>query len=279
MSEKRTPERGTSNATSSDFLRFELRHARQRAELTQEEQGRRMGYSSSLVAAVEAGTRRPPHGYLPKADEALGTGGLLARLAEQLQAAANLPPLWVQDWVVHEQAARMLRWFELALVPGLLQVEGYARAIFGVNPRVSAEQREARVARRLARQGVLTSDDPPYLWVVLDDNVLRRGVGGRKVMHDQVLHLANLATNAPRVKIQIVPPGIEEYPGLEGPLVIATSSHGDDVAFLDNRRKGEFTDHPDDLLAARNDWESIVGEALTPAQSIEHLLGAAETWT
>ncbi len=95
----------------------------------------------------------------------------------------------------YEAEATTLRLFEHTLVPGLFQTEGYARATLAAHPHTSADVVEERVAARLARQQVLTREDPPapLLWVLLDEGVLRREVGGAKMMHDQVAHLAEAA--------------------------------------------------------------------------------------
>lgn len=84
----------------------------------------------------------------------------------------------------------MLRWYEPLVVPGLLQTEEYVRAIFIAHLSGDADDLEERVAARLARQ---TVQERAKLWCVLDEGVLRRGVGGSKVMRAQLEQLAALA--------------------------------------------------------------------------------------
>jgi Domain of unknown function (DUF5753) len=74
-------------------------------------------------------------------------------------------------------------------VPGLLQTGDYARAIFRTRFRITAGQIDEQVAARLKRQEILAREDPPALWVILDEWVLRRPVGGRHVMQEQVSRL------------------------------------------------------------------------------------------
>ena len=101
----------------------ELRRARAAAGLTQDQLAERVGYSPSLVAHVETGSRAPSLDFARRGDEALGTGGLLARLQPFVRSEAY--PAWFRDWVEIEREAVSLRWFEPLLIPGLLQTEEY----------------------------------------------------------------------------------------------------------------------------------------------------------
>ncbi|GAB2944006.1 helix-turn-helix transcriptional regulator [Micromonospora polyrhachis] len=263
--------------TNVDFLLAELRRARKHAGLSQEEQGRRMGYSASMVAMVETGGRRLPPDYLPLVDKALDTGGLFVRLGEQLRVDET--PQWRRQRDALEREASSLRWFEHAYVPGLLQTEDYARAVFSRGGIFSADEVERRVADRLARQDVLIQPNPPQLVAVIDEGVLHRPVGGRKVIQHQLLHLAQLGTQRPRLRIHVVPRSVGEYAGLDGPFILATLPSGDEVAYLDNYLEGQVTDRPADLTCLRDAWESTLGEALTPHQSVQLIREVAETWT
>ncbi|GAB3151377.1 helix-turn-helix transcriptional regulator [Micromonospora sonneratiae] len=262
--------------TSIEFLLAELRFARKRAGLTQEEQGRRMGYSPSLVAMVETGGRKPPQDYLPLVDRVLDTGGLFVRLEKQLRIDER--PEWLRRRDALEREAKVLRWYEFAYVPGLLQTEDYARAVFSRGALFSTDEVERRVADRLARQEVLNRPDPPQLVAIMDEGVLHRPVGGRKVIHHQLLHLATLATERSRVRIHVVPKGVGEYAGLDGPFILATMSDGDEVAYLDNCLEGQVVERAADVASLRNAWESTLGEALTPSLSVQLIRKVAETW-
>jgi len=105
-----------------------------------------------------------------------------------------------------------LRLFEHTLIPGLLQTEACARAVLETHPNTSAEVIEERVAARMARQVILDRDEPPppMLWVLLDENVLTREIGGPLVMHDQLVHLADMARR-PTVTVQVIP-GMGAHP-------------------------------------------------------------------
>lgn len=86
-----------------------------------------------------------------------------------------------------------MRTFELVNVPGLLQTEEYARAMLSTQVMATADKVEEMVAARLARQAILGRDRPPMFRIILDEGVLRRPVGGPKVMHEQLQHLAGVS--------------------------------------------------------------------------------------
>lgn len=112
-----------------------------------------------------------------------------------------------------------LRDFQNQLVHGLLQTSDYTRAIaMSINPgRFGPAELERRVAGRMARQQILSKDDPPQLHFILDETILQRLVGDRIVMHDQMRKLLR-AAEKPNVTIQVLPRDVGGSPGLEGPF-------------------------------------------------------------
>lgn len=134
--------------TAGEILLDELRHARTSRRHSQEEFGKIINYSGTHVSAVETGARHPTSSYVAAIDSALKTSGIYLRLLERL-SDLNGEPLWLQAWITFEQQARALRWYEVAWVPGMLQVEAYARAIFGRDGSLDAAEvveRPAEVA-------------------------------------------------------------------------------------------------------------------------------------
>jgi hypothetical protein len=95
----------------------------------------------------------------------------------------------------YEVQAVSLRLFEHTLIPGLLQTEDYARAVLSTHPGTNPEEVDERLAARMSRQSILARDDPPppVLWVLLDEQVLHRDPGDREIMHDQLVHLGDMA--------------------------------------------------------------------------------------
>src|SRR5579875_3753492 len=159
----------------------ELRAAREAVGLSREDLAARLNYSASLVGMVEGCRRVPQADFAARCDAALGTPGTFARMQKRLRTLAFAESF--RPFAEHEAAARALRNFEPSLVPGLLQTPEYARAVLATRPNTSEEEVDDLVAARLGRQAVLGREDPPLLWVVVDEAVLHREVGDRKVMH------------------------------------------------------------------------------------------------
>jgi transcriptional regulator with XRE-family HTH domain len=125
-------------------------------------------------------------------------------------------PSWFRAAVGLEESASLIRAYEPQVVPGLLQTEGYIRAITAASfPAATEEFTERAVALRLARQQLLTRPEPPQYWVVLDETVLRRPIGGHKVMRAQLEHLIK-AAGQPNVTIQVIPFAVGWHPALYG---------------------------------------------------------------
>src|ERR1700733_10424239 len=111
---------------------------------------------------------------------ALPAGGALARLREEIGDSLGYQayPSWFQEWTLIEREAKRLRGFEPTLVPGLLETADYARVIFGTRSGVTSEEIDEQATARLKRQEILDRDQPPELWVIIDESVLSRPVGG-----------------------------------------------------------------------------------------------------
>ncbi|MEN3613332.1 helix-turn-helix transcriptional regulator [Plantactinospora sp. ZYX-F-223] len=263
--------------TTLGLFAGELRRFRGIAGLSQDGLAQRINFSSALIAKIELCQRRPTREFAKRCDNVLETGGLL----ERIQAVIGVGPVmpWFRHWVVVEQEATGIRCFQLSVIPGLLQTEGYARALLASGGLLTADQVEQQVAARLARQEILTRPDPPLFTAVIDERVLHQPVGGAEVMRDQLRHIVKLCAEQPRVRIQIVPTSAGAYAGLNGPFVIATLPDGDDVVvYLDDQLQGRFIERAEDVKAIQKLWDSIRSEALSHQQSIEMIREVAESW-
>jgi transcriptional regulator with XRE-family HTH domain len=221
----------------------ELRHARARHGLSQDQLADKIAYSASLVGMVESCRGMPSLDFAQRCDEALATGGVLARLHPLVAGEAY--PAWFRPFVELERVATSLRAWEPLLIPGLMQTEDYARAILRASrPRDADPAIDQLVTARLARQGILARDNPPDLWVIIDEGVLRRPVGEPGVMAAQLDRLLT-ASRAPWVTVQVMPASAGAHPGLLGPFVIAGFADAADVAYLDSVLTAQGTDQAD----------------------------------
>jgi transcriptional regulator with XRE-family HTH domain len=262
---------------ATEYVLEELRLFRTSRKLSQEEFGRTIGYSGSHVSSVETGQRPPTDEYMRQIDQAFETGGTFERMLSKL-SKLDSDPAWLREWIQLECGARLLRWYEPAYVPGLLQTEAYARATMtGVH--LTPEKIEQRVHSRLDRQALLTAENPPQFVFVIDEMVLRRPMRGRPgVMAQQLEHLVTCA-ELPHVQILVVPREVGVYAGLQGGFILATLPDQLVVAHLDHQVRAQIADGAEDLSTLQGTWESIRSEALPRTQSVELIREAAKEWT
>jgi transcriptional regulator with XRE-family HTH domain len=261
MGSRRDPDR-SALAVFAD----ELRAQRDLAGLSRDELAGRLNYSASLVSMIESGHRSPSRDFAGRCDEAFGTPGTFARLEKRLR---DVPfSSGFRPFQPYESEAASLRLFEHTLVPGLLQTEAYARAVLETHPNTAREVVEERVAARVARQVILDREEPapPMLWVLLDENVLTREVGGPKVMHDQLVHLAE-AARRPNVTVQVIP-GVGAHPGLLGAFAIAEVTGLPAIVYLETAHEGQTLEDPDVGARMSVRFDALRTEALTGRASL-----------
>jgi hypothetical protein len=194
--------------------------------------------------------------------------GLFVQLAEIARKSNGPIPGWFADWLSAEREAVSLRLFEHTLIPGLLQTEAYARAVLETHPNTSSDLAEQRVVARIARQEVLTRDDPPapMVWALLDENVLLREVGSAKVMHDQLVHLTE-AARQPNVTVQVIPSNVV-HPGMLGAFAIAEKGDMSVIVYLETALEGQSIEDPEVCLRMSVLFDALRTEALTGRASL-----------
>jgi transcriptional regulator with XRE-family HTH domain len=255
----------------------ELKLARAGVRRSQEQLADEIGYSASLVAKIETCRGVPTLDFARRCDEALGTGGTLARIHKFLGKAPF--PSWFRPFVDYEAAAKSLRLFEHVLVPGLLQTEQYARAVLATRPNTTEEETDQLVSARLERQAILASGDPPLLWVVLDEGVLHREVGDGTVMKGQLLHLAEMARR-PNVTVEVVPYSAGAHGGLLGAFVIAEFDDAPAIVYLETAAGGQIAEEPSMVAQVKLSFDTLRSEGLPRGASRDLIMKVAEEkWT
>jgi transcriptional regulator with XRE-family HTH domain len=258
-----------------------LRYHREQAGLSRADLARQVSKSVSLIQAIELGQRAATPEVTTDLERALAADGALTRLREEIGDGLGYQPYpsWFQDWVASEREAKKLRWFEPMLIPGLLQTEAYARAIFRARFGMTAEEIDESVAARLKRQEILAQKDAPTLWVIVDEAVLRRPVGGSGVMREQVHHLID-AVEQPCVSIQVIASTVGAYRGLStGGFAVADFEVSPTVGYQETACQGQFIDRREDVELLVECWDTLVREALPWAASQALLEEVAKSWT
>jgi len=250
-----------------------LREARHKAGLSSDELGDKLGYSGAMVRSVESGHRVPQADFARRADEFFEYPGIFAKMEERLR---DLPfPASYRPFVPHEKAARVLRIFEPALVTGLFQTPEYPRAVLGKRPHTTAEEVENLLTARLARQEILTRDEPPLVYLVMDEAVLHRPVAAPDVMAARLEHLANLAA-WPTISIQVVPYSAGGHIGLLGAFTIAEMGDMSAMVFLENAADGQTVEDHERISQVVAHFDALRGEALPVGASRDLIVKVAE---
>jgi transcriptional regulator with XRE-family HTH domain len=254
----------------------ELRAMRKQRALSRDELGALINFSGSTIGNIESGLRAPTRDQALLLDQAFGTPGTFQRLEGRLRGVPFSSGF--RPFHPFEAEARTLRTFEHTMIPGLFQIEDYAQAILKTHPDTSEEDLKERVSARMARQSILTREDPapPRIWAVLDQQVLTRNVGGPAVMCGQMEHLAELARR-PRINIQVIPAD-RPHPGLLGAFVLAEMSEPPAIVYLETAADGQTVEDPLTADAMTLMFDALRMEALTGSASLNLIEEAAERW-
>jgi transcriptional regulator with XRE-family HTH domain len=259
---------GTSNPIR--YFGRQVRRARRAAGWTLAEFGQRIGYDPGQISRIENGRRPPTELFAQMCDRAFpDRDGWFSEFYAESCTWIATPP-WFRSWVEHEQQAATLRIWQLGVLSGLLQTEAYARAILAVNPGVTDDQVTERLAARLARQAILTQDDPPAVWFLVDEAALRRCVGSPAVMAAQLAHLAGVA-RLPNVTIQVVPD--IAHPGVLGGFAVAERA-----AYVETAVAGQVFEEAEILAGLITSFDTLRNEAFRGSESLTLIERMCEEW-
>jgi len=260
-------------------LGSQLKAMREAAKITQIQIADVLGCSESKIYKIEAGDVGINRGDLlvmldrykvPEDDQRRETALDLQKQGKQRGWWAmygSLPNNYAM-YVGLEGAATEVRDFELAVVPGLLQTEDYARAIGSAAWPDKPEEVERRVELRMARQACLTEDPPLKFWGIVDEGVLHRRTGGSEVMRGQLRHLIELGRQ-PNVTIQVLPYSEGWHPGTAGSFSILEFPEGvhSPVAYIESQAGDVYLEREDDMRRATLTYTHLQTAALSQAKS------------
>lgn len=227
------------SASPLDYFGFELRRRREEAGLTQGQLGGCIFCTASLVGQVETARKVPTREFAERVDAALGTDGTFSRLVG-LVLRSQLPH-WFQAYAEMEARAAYISTYQCQLVHGLLQTPAYAAALLSVD---HPDRVEEMVAARMERQRILKRDEPPVLWVVLDESVLLQAVGDREVMRNQLAHLLSFR-NHPWVHVQVLPFSVGAHTAMMGTFNLLRFDDDPDIHYCESYDQGHMTANPD----------------------------------
>ncbi|MEU1470735.1 helix-turn-helix transcriptional regulator [Streptomyces sp. NPDC005761] len=240
-----------------------LKALREAAGLTQEDFAPRVQYSPAYIAKIEQGKRFPPENLPERAAEALGpvAGKVLGAAARSLRRRAGLAS-WFQQWAGIEEEAITLYAYECRGIPGLLQPEGYIRAVFERQlPPLTETQIQRQVTARLERQRLLCERPNTAFSFVVEQGILERQVGGARVTALVIDHLLHIGRHT-NVEIQVMPLRQQDHTGIDGQMYLAESQANQWFGYTEGHRSSALLTAPSEVSILLQRYGKLRSQAL-----------------
>nr|WSZ96678.1 helix-turn-helix transcriptional regulator [Streptomyces sp. NBC_00857] len=259
------------------MLGAELRHQRNEADMSQEELGAPLFVSGSFIGQLEGGVRRIQPEYAIYFDQVFKTNGYFLRNCTALKKSKY--PDHFAEAAEAEAVATMIKEYAPLLIPGLLQTEAYARAVFrAYQPTATEEVIEELLAARLDRAKLLKDPTEPMVWTVLDEAVLRRQVGGPAVMAEALRHVAALIRRH-RIIVQVLPFGAGAHASMGGALQLMSFEDAPPLAYLQGTGSGQLLDDPASVARHELTYDLLGAIALSSEASLALIESVAEDYS
>jgi transcriptional regulator with XRE-family HTH domain len=263
------------------FLGEELARARLAAGFSsQQALADHLGFDRSVIGKAESGDRPPTPDVLRPWVKACNLDeDHYMRLAVLARRADGPVPRWFETWLDAEETASVLKYWSPIIVTPIFQTAAYARALLlAAQTDTSDENISALVEAKLNRALILDRADPPDVVALIDELALRRLIGSPEVMHEQLVHIGELAER-PYVCVQVVPTSVGATAGLSGDMSLASGDGGPDVLHTDAVPEGHTTEARSLVRKAGVAFERTRGHAMPRAQSRDLIMEVAnELW-
>jgi transcriptional regulator with XRE-family HTH domain len=252
------------------WLAHDLRFYRNKHGMTGTKFGELLGVVRSTVSRMESGELKITEKQAMVLDKTWNTGGHFLRLLTYAKLGHD--PDWFKTHVQYEGRARSIKLFEALLIPGLLQTPEYARALITASREPDMEE---HVQARMARQEILSSPTPPRLWVLLDQFVLERPVGGPEIMKGQLARLLEV-WELPHITIRVVPKSVAHI-GLDGSFKIIAVAEGN-VGYMEAQIGGRTALDGQAVQTLEIRYDQIGAESLSRESSRTLIEQVMETY-
>ncbi|MDT0396264.1 MULTISPECIES: helix-turn-helix transcriptional regulator [Streptomyces] len=263
------------NASAMKMVGALLALYRQSAGHTQRSLGEQFVISEQQIASIEQGRRPLKPDLAEQLDELLCTKGALS-VALSRMPEVDLIPLWAEEYLDRERESIAISWYEASAVPGLLQTEEYARAVFQSRVPVYDEDHiEQMVTARIERQEILHRKMPPTTSFVIWEAALRDQLGGDAVYAGQLRKLREW-TDVPGVALQVLPLGRTSHAGLDGPFILLETPEHQRLAYMETQRGSQLIADPGEVGILTQKYAMLRTQALNTEDSraiLDLLLG------
>ncbi|MGW3107739.1 helix-turn-helix domain-containing protein [Streptomyces sp. NPDC001100] len=251
------------SASPLDYFGYECRRLREAAGLTLEGLGKILYCTGSLIGQIETAQKVPTRNFAERLDAAFITDGSFTRMIGMVLRSQL--PNWFQAYADMEAKAAYISTYQCQVVYGLLQTPEYAAALVAVD---HPDKIEEMVAARMERQRILDKKHPSAVWVILDEAVLFREVGGREVMRKQLARLVSYRDN-PWVNIQVLPFSVGGHTGTMGSFNLLRFDDDPDIYYSEGYDQGHMTANPQVIRERSVGYARLQAGALSVEESAD----------
>ncbi|MFJ9862762.1 Scr1 family TA system antitoxin-like transcriptional regulator [Streptomyces sp. NPDC101165] len=270
-----TIRRARKNASAMKMVGALLALHREAAGYTQSSLGQRSVLGEEMIASIEQGRRPLKPDVAAQLDELLDTKGTLS-VAVSRMPEVDLVPMWAEEYLDQEREAIVISSYENQVLPGLLQTDSYARAVFRSRvPVYSEEEVEQLVEARIERRAILRRKEPPITCFVVWEPVLRAPIGGRNVWIEQLRHLLT-CSELPGLMLQVLPLDRTAHASLDGPFVLLETPDHQRLVYTETQRGSQLIADPYEVAILTQKCAMLRSQALTPEDTrdlVDRLLG------
>ncbi|MFI6946981.1 Scr1 family TA system antitoxin-like transcriptional regulator [Streptomyces sp. NPDC050422] len=263
------------NASAMKLVGALVARFRIAAELTQRHLAEQTCTQPETIASIEQGRRALQLPLARRMDTLLDTKGALETAVENMPEV-DLIPAWAEEYLDLEREALALSWFENQVLPGLLQTESYARAVFRSKvPVISEGDIDTQVSSRVERKAILHRRVPPTTSFVISEAILMDRLGGEEVYAETVRHLRSCA-DLPGIALQVMPFGQQTHAALDGPFILVETPDYQRLGYTETQRGGRIVSDPDEVSILSQKYAMLRTQALNTEETkglLDRLLG------
>ncbi|MGH3158409.1 MAG: helix-turn-helix domain-containing protein [Streptosporangiaceae bacterium] len=258
------PADGAELGAQLDFAN-ELRSWRTQLGLTQVALGDLIGYSGSYVSDIERCDRMPTLDLAEACDRELKLPGTFVRIFRRISLESF--PGWFAPVIPFETKAVKIQYWDMRSLPGLLQTADYARALMRAGrPDDPDDVIERAVEARMQRQEIFSREHPPSAWFIIDESVLRRVFGSKRIMAAQISKLHEVSAQ-PGIVIQIMPIAAADCSGMDGPMTVYDIPDSPQVGYTEGCKVGRIIEAHGDVAMLVTKFDHLRAVALPPRES------------
>ncbi|MFJ8396894.1 helix-turn-helix domain-containing protein [Streptomyces sp. NPDC094144] len=263
------------NASAMKLVGALVAHFRKAAGMTQRQLADRSNTQPETIASIEQGRRALLPPLACALDDILETKGALGTALEYMPEV-DLIPAWAEEYMDLERRALALSFFANQVLPGLLQTEAYARAVFASRvPAFSPEEIDTHVSNRLERQEIMQRKLPPTTSFIVSEAIVRTPLGGTEVHRETLRHLRACA-DIPGFTLQIMPLDRATHAALDGPFILLETPDYQRLAYTETQRGSQLISDPDEVSILGQRYAMLRTQALNAEETrdlLDRLLG------